>query len=206
MSMKTLTRETNEGIYAQSGEKITVKGYGASGGLVGGEKLKPMDIQRNKPGADEVLIEVLYCGICHSDIHQVANDWSNTIYPCVPGHEVIGRVVESGSSVSRVEIGDIVGVGCMIDSCRECEPCRDGEEQYCQGAHGPTMTYNGFFVPDSKKFNTFGGYSLGSVSDTDMIRHERHACGEVDHADRLGASVRLSIVADIVHQRRTSIR
>src|ERR1700710_433993 len=98
--METLTTNPSAGIYDQSAEHFTVKGYGASGSLIGGKKLEPMDIERNPPGADEVLIEVLYCGVCHSDVHQVANDWKNTIYPCVPGHEIIGKVAEVGDAVS----------------------------------------------------------------------------------------------------------
>jgi uncharacterized zinc-type alcohol dehydrogenase-like protein len=145
-------------------DKIKVKGYGASGSIIGGKTLEPIDIERQLPLNDEVLIEVLYCGVCHSDIHQVENDWKNTIYPCVPGHEVIGRITETGSGVTRFSKGDIVGVGCMIDSCQRCRPCLSGEEQYCLGPHGPTMTYNGYFKPDGTDFNTFGGYSTHIVS------------------------------------------
>ncbi len=148
---------------------FTVKGYGASGDLIGGKTLKPMEIERNKPKANEVLIEVLYCGVCHSDIHQVTNDWKNTIYPCVPGHEIVGRVTEAGSGVTKFKTGDVVGVGCMIDSCKSCQSCRDGEEQFCLGEHGPTMTYNGYFKPDGSGFNTFGGYSTHVVVREDFV-------------------------------------
>lgn len=144
--------------------RIMAKGYGASGSLIGGKTLQEMDIERAKPMRDEVLIEVLYCGVCHSDIHQVHNDWKNTIYPCVPGHEIIGRIVEMGNEVTNHKKGDIVGVGCMIDSCHHCKPCTDGEEQYCQGPHGATMTYNGYMKPDESGFNTFGGYSTHIVA------------------------------------------
>lgn len=109
------------------------KAYGATGSMVGGKTMEPMEVERQEPKADEVLIEVLYCGVCHSDIHQVANDWKNTIYPCVPGHEIIGRVQSTGNAVTKFKQGDIVGVGCMIDSCKHCEPCSSGEEQFCQG-------------------------------------------------------------------------
>jgi len=142
---------------------ISTKGYGASGDLIGGKTLKPMDFERPAPQADEVLIDMLYCGVCHSDVHQVANDWKNTIYPCVPGHENIGRVTFAGSNVTKFKVGDIVGVGCMIDSCQHCDPCHEGEEQFCEGPHGPTMTYNGYWVPDETKYNTFGGYSTNLV-------------------------------------------
>jgi alcohol dehydrogenase (NADP+) len=145
---------------------FTVKGYGATGSLIGGTTLAPIEVGRNKPKHDEVLIEVLYCGVCHSDLHQINNDWKNTIYPCVPGHEVIGRVTEIGNAVTKFGVGDIVGVGCMIDSCMQCKPCNHGEEQLCTGPVRMTMTYNGYFKPDpnSPEFNTFGGYSTHLVA------------------------------------------
>lgn len=133
--------------------------YVASGSFVGGKTLGKTEIERNGPGKDELLIDILYCGVCHSDIHQVNNDWKNTIYPCVPGHEIVGRVVEAGNAVTKFDKGDIVGIGCMIDSCGTCTSCHEGDEQYCQGPVGPTMTYNGYFKPDGSGFNTFGGYS-----------------------------------------------
>ncbi len=140
-------------------QSFTVKAYGASGSLFGGKTLEPIDVERNKPTADEVLIEILYCGVCHSDIHQVHNDWKNTIYPCVPGHEIVGRVVETGPQVTKFKTGSIVGVGCMVDSCGTCLSCAQGEENYCLSETGPTMTYNGDFTTDGSGFNTFGGYS-----------------------------------------------
>jgi uncharacterized zinc-type alcohol dehydrogenase-like protein len=167
--MQTQTSTDERGLYARAGDKIVVKGYGASGAFIGGEMLKPMDIERVRPAADEVLIEVLYCGVCHSDIHQVCNDWKNTIYPCVPGHEIIGWIAETGSEVDKFKRGDLVGVGCMIDSCQECESCRDGEEQFCQGPHGPTMTYNGFWKPDENHFNTYGGFSTHIVAKESFV-------------------------------------
>ncbi|OOQ59800.1 NAD(P)-dependent alcohol dehydrogenase [Mucilaginibacter pedocola] len=150
-------------------EKIAARGYGASGNLVGGETLKPIKFERDAPKDNEVLIEVLYCGVCHSDVHQVENDWKNTIYPCVPGHEVIGRITYAGSAVTKFAEGEIVGVGCMIDSCRSCSACRDGEEQFCEGPHGPTMTYNGYFKPDASEYNTYGGYSTNLVVPEDFL-------------------------------------
>lgn len=145
-------------------QTFTTKAYGASGALIGGKTLKPMDIERRNPEKDELLIEVLYCGVCHSDIHQVNNDWHNTIYPCVPGHEVIGRVVSKGAEVTNHQVGDIVGIGCMIDSCRHCRQCHNGEEQFCEGPYGATMTYNGYLKPNETGFNTFGGYSTHIVA------------------------------------------
>ena len=143
--------------------KTKIPAFGASGHLVGGKNLERMEIERRAPAADEVLIDILYCGVCHSDIHQVNNDWKNTIYPCVPGHEIVGRIKQAGASVTNYKVGDIVGVGCMIDSCGHCDPCKGGEEQFCQGPVGATMTYNGYLKPDGSKFNTFGGYSTEIV-------------------------------------------
>lgn len=138
---------------------LKIKAYGASGSLIGGKKLEPMEIERKHPINDEILIEILYCGVCHSDIHQVHNDWKNTIYPCVPGHEIVGRVVAIGEGVTKFHQGSLVGVGCMIDSCKKCKSCHNGEENYCLSHTGPTMTYNGYLTADGSDFNTFGGYS-----------------------------------------------
>jgi uncharacterized zinc-type alcohol dehydrogenase-like protein len=138
-------------------EQIKARGYAAKGSIL--STLKPFEFERNLPKEDEVQIEVLYCGVCHSDLHQIKNDWKNTIYPCVPGHEVVGRVVAAGSGVSRIKIGDIVGVGCMIDSCGVCSSCQEGAENYCEGPVSWTATYNGYMKPDGSGFNTYGGYS-----------------------------------------------
>ncbi|WP_459949232.1 NAD(P)-dependent alcohol dehydrogenase [Denitratisoma sp. agr-D3] len=115
----------------------------------------PMAIDRREPLAQDVLIDILYCGICHSDIHQARNEWGgHSLYPMVPGHEIIGRVSKVGSEVSKFKLGDLVGVGCMVDSCQHCEACEEGLEQYCDGMVG---TYN---AKDRKHGGlTFGGYS-----------------------------------------------
>jgi uncharacterized zinc-type alcohol dehydrogenase-like protein len=139
--------------------KFTVNAYGASGSFIGGKTLEKMEIERETPQNDEVLIEILYCGVCHSDIHQVHNDWKNTIYPCIPGHEIVGRITEMGPNATKFNVGQIVGVGCMIDSCKQCHSCHNGEQQYCLAPTGPTMTYNGYFKTDGSGYNTFGGYS-----------------------------------------------
>ncbi|RZJ81347.1 MAG: NAD(P)-dependent alcohol dehydrogenase [Chryseobacterium sp.] len=150
-------------------EKIKTLAYGASGALIGGKTLEKIEIQRNEPKEDEILIDVLYCGVCHSDLHQVNNDWKNTIYPCVPGHEIIGKVVSTGASVTKFKTGDVVGVGCMIDSCKTCSACLDDEEQFCEGPHGQTMTYNGYWKPDETGFNTFGGYATNIIAQEKFV-------------------------------------
>ena len=139
-------------------QSIKTKGYGAKGSIL--NSLNRMDFERNAPKDDEVFIDILYCGVCHSDLHQVKNDWGNTIYPCVPGHEIVGKVAAVGSEVTKFTAGDVVGVGCMIDSCGQCVPCKEGDENYCQGPVSWTATYNGYMKPPKgTDFNTFGGYS-----------------------------------------------
>ena len=138
--------------------------------------LKPTRFQCDEPGARDVQIDVLYCGVCHSDIHQAKNEWGNTVYPCVPGHEIVGRVARVGPSVTKHAVGDLVGVGCMIDSCRQCEACRDGEENYCEGPNSWLATYNGPMTPRAKagqnmygRDNTFGGYATVKVVSEDFV-------------------------------------
>ncbi len=140
--------------------------------------LKPLSFERPDAKPNEVTIDVLYCGVCHSDIHQAKNEWGNTVYPCMPGHEIVGRVSAVGANVSRHKVGDLVGVGCMIDSCRACEPCQSGEENYCEGPNSWLATYNGPMVPAKKapgetntygRDNTFGGYSNVVVAPEDFV-------------------------------------
>jgi uncharacterized zinc-type alcohol dehydrogenase-like protein len=125
--------------------------------------LAPFSLNRREPLPTDVDIEILYCGVCHSDLHQARNEWHNTIYPCVPGHEIVGRVVRVGPSVKKFKEGDLAAVGCMVDSCRTCDNCKAGLEQYC--TNGATVfTYNG----KDKHANgtqTFGGYSERIVVD-----------------------------------------
>jgi uncharacterized zinc-type alcohol dehydrogenase-like protein len=128
------------------------RAYGAQSPSSG---LAPLNIERREPRPDDVAIEILYCGVCHTDIHFSHNDWGFTEYPLVPGHEIIGRVTATGTSVSDFSEGDIVGVGCMVDSCRECSACHDGLEQYC--LEGCVVTYNGHDRHDGS--TTYGGYS-----------------------------------------------
>ena len=133
-------------------------GYAAKSKFFG---LHKMEFERRDPEADDVVIDILYCGVCHSDVHQVKNEWMNTVYPCLPGHEIVGRVTQTGPSVTKYQVGDLVGVGCMVDSCGTCPSCQAGEEQYCEGPHSWTATYNGPMKPDGT--NTFGGYSINIV-------------------------------------------
>ncbi len=116
--------------------------------------LAPYNFERREPRSDDVVIEILYCGVCHSDLHHVNEDWT-TNYPVVPGHEIIGRVLSVGKEVTRFKVGDHVGVGCMVDSCQHCNPCQAGLEQYCE--EGNTLTYNSFDRHDHTP--TYGGYS-----------------------------------------------
>jgi alcohol dehydrogenase (NADP+) len=127
--------------------------------------LAPWSIERREPGPHDVLIDILYCGVCHSDIHQVKDEWNNSIFPMVPGHEIIGRVVKVGDRVKRWKPGHIVGVGCFVDSCRRCEACRAGEEQYCEP--GMTLTYNGY--ERDGKTPTYGGYSTRITVDENYV-------------------------------------
>lgn len=119
------------------------------------DNLAPHRFERREPRVNDVVIEILYCGVCHSDLHQARNDWNNSIYPMVPGHEIIGRVISVGAKVTRFKLGDQVGVGCMVDSCQHCAACEQGLEQYCEDHH--TLTYNDIDRHD--RMPTFGGYS-----------------------------------------------
>ncbi|MGI4814844.1 MAG: NAD(P)-dependent alcohol dehydrogenase [Janthinobacterium lividum] len=116
--------------------------------------LVPFNFSRRDPRATDVRIEILFAGICHSDLHQARNDWDNSIYPMVPGHEIVGRVIEVGSEVTKFKVGDYAGVGCMVDSCRHCSACRANLEQYCE--EGASLTYNG---NERTGEPTYGGYS-----------------------------------------------
>jgi len=127
--------------------------------------LAPANILRREPGPQDVHIQILYCGICHTDVHIVRNEWHGTTYPCVPGHEILGRVVKVGAQVKKFRAGDLAAVGCLVDSCRACENCRDGFEQFCTA--GPTFTYNS---PDKHTDGlTYGGYSESVVVDEAFV-------------------------------------
>ncbi|HTD24669.1 MAG TPA: NAD(P)-dependent alcohol dehydrogenase [Terriglobales bacterium] len=129
--------------------------------------LSPFSFQRREPLPRDVQLEILYCGVCHSDLHTVRNEWQNTVYPCVPGHEIVGRVTNVGSEVKKFKLGDLAAVGCMVDSCRTCPSCKQGLEQYCEV--GFTGTYNS----EDKHLGgmTYGGYSNRIVVDEHFVLH-----------------------------------
>jgi uncharacterized zinc-type alcohol dehydrogenase-like protein len=131
---------------------IPSRGYAA---LSAKDKLAPFSFERRDPGPDDVRIAIQYCGVCHSDLHTARNEWHNTLYPSVPGHEIVGRVVAVGNKVTRFKVGDTAAVGCMVDSCGRCASCGEGLEQYCE--NGFTGTYNGSVFGGAE--NTYGGYS-----------------------------------------------
>lgn len=135
-----------------------VPAYGAP---IAHAKLQPMKVTRRPLGPADVAVDVLYTGICHSDIHFVNNDWSNTVYPCVPGHEIAGRVAAVGADVTTLAVGDTVAVGPIVGHCGQCASCKEGVEQYCAGPQGRVEIYNGPSKPDGT--NTYGGYSTRVV-------------------------------------------
>lgn len=132
------------------------------------DKLAPWNFERRELGADDVLIDILYCGVCHSDIHQVRSEWFPSIYPMVPGHEIVGRITKVGSNVTKFKEGDLAGIGCMVDSCQECNNCKKGYEQFCEV--GKTVfTYNG--IEKDGKTPTYGGYSNKIVTHQNFVLH-----------------------------------
>jgi len=130
-------------------------------------ELRPMSIERREVSGTDVAIEILFCGVCHSDVHQVHNDWKNTIYPCMPGHEIVGRVTAVGGDVTKYKVSDTVGVGCMVDSCHRCKSCREGLQQYCE--EGFIATYNGNQRTPTEENRTYGGYSDSIVVREDFV-------------------------------------
>lgn len=141
-----------------------VKAYGTP---AADAPLNTLNIKRRKTTPHDVEIDILYCGVCHSDLHTARNEWHGTVYPVVPGHEIVGRVVSVGDHVTKFKVGDVVGVGCLVDSCRECQYCKEGLEQFCEP--GATQTYNS---PDKHLgMPTYGGYSESVVVDENFILH-----------------------------------
>ena len=140
----------------------TVKAYAAAAAAA---PLAPFEIERRAPGPSDVVLDVLFCGVCHSDIHQARDEWGGAVFPMVPGHEIVGRVSKVGAAVRGFAAGDLAGVGCMVDSCRTCEPCARHLEQFCQ--KGAAFTYNGTEM--DRKTPTFGGYSKQVVCDQAFV-------------------------------------
>ena len=132
--------------------------------------LAPYSFTRRAVGVNDVKIEILFCGVCHSDLHTARNEWNNTLYPSVPGHEIVGRVTAVGDSVKNFKVGDLAGVGCMVDSCQSCPSCGEGLEQYCE--NGFVGTYNGNVLGGSE--NTFGGYSDNIVVNEKFVLRISH--------------------------------
>src|SRR5688500_10062592 len=146
---------------------MTIKAYGAH---AADKALEPIDIARRSPGPHDVQIEIAYCGVCHSDLHTVRSEWSGTLYPCVPGHEIVGHVSAVGAEVTRFQVGDAVGVGCLVASCKHCRSCGEGLEQYCET--GFTGTYNSP-TPDAPG-HTLGGYAQQIVVDDGFVLKINH--------------------------------
>lgn len=150
---------------AEAAKVVNAKQVKAFGTGAASAPLEELDIQRRIPTPHDVEIEILFCGVCHSDLHTVRNEWHSTIYPCVPGHEIVGKVVGVGNHVTKFKVGDIAAVGCMVDSCRECQYCKEGLEQFCE--EGNTGTYNS---PDKHLgTRTYGGYSQSVVVDEAFV-------------------------------------
>lgn len=161
---------------------MSVKAYGAH---AADKPLESMDINRRSPGLHDVQIDIAYCGICHSDLHQVRSEWAGTQFPCVPGHEIVGRVAAVGAHVSGFKPGDLVGVGCIVDSCKQCDDCEAGLENYCDGMIG---TYNGV-TADAPGW-TLGGYSQ------EIVVHERYVL-RISHPEAQLAAVAPLLCAGI---------
>ncbi|MEX2490925.1 MAG: NAD(P)-dependent alcohol dehydrogenase [Nitrospirales bacterium] len=140
---------------------LPTKGYAAHRA---GASLQPFTFERREVGPKDILIQILYCGVCHSDIHQARDEWGGAIFPMVPGHEIVGTVERVGDEVKKFKAGDSVGVGCFVDSCRTCQSCTKGDEQYCET--GMIVTYNGM---DKNKQPTYGGYSNHIVVDEHYV-------------------------------------
>ena len=158
----TLTHEAPAAGTATVARGLPTKGYAAANAR---SPLAPFEFERRAPGPKDVHLEVLFCGVCHSDLHQARDEWGGSLFPMVPGHEIIGRVKQVGAEVTRFAVGDRVGVGCMVGSCRQCDDCREGLEQFCQKT--ATWTYNG---PDPiSGGSTYGGYSNQMVVDEHFV-------------------------------------
>ena len=163
---------------------MRVHGYAA---LKKGGAMTPVQFDREALADGEVAIDITHCGVCHSDLHQVNDDWKNSLYPCLPGHEIVGTVREVGKGVSKFSVGDRVGVGCMVNSCQQCDYCKAGEEQYCSGPKSCTLTYNGPKVADGT--NSYGGYSNGIIVREEFVMTIPDAIDSAEAAPILCAGV-----------------
>lgn len=143
---------------------IQVKAYAA---IAAKETVAPWSFQRREVGPHDVQFDIQYCGVCHSDLHQIRDEWSKGIFPMVPGHEIVGKIVKVGEHVKKFKVGDLAGTGCMVDSCRTCDNCKEGLEQYC--SVGASYTYNSY--EQDKKTPTYGGYSNTIVVNEDFVLH-----------------------------------
>jgi len=151
---------------------MMTRAFGAS---AGDKPLEAMDIERREPGPHDVQIDIAFCGVCHSDLHTVRSEWGGTRYPCVPGHEIVGHVRAVGSEVSKFRSGEMVGVGCLVGSCKRCASCSEGLEQYCQ--NGFVGTYNG--PTADAPGHTLGGYSQGIVVNDEFVLKIRHPADQL---------------------------
>ena len=151
---------------------MTITAFGA---YAADKPLEPIAIERRAPGPHDVQIDIAFCGVCHSDLHQVRSEWGGTIYPCVPGHEIVGSVSAVGDAVTKFAVGDLVGVGCMVDSCQHCASCGEGLEQYCE--NGFTGTYN--FPTADAPGHTLGGYSQRIVVDDKFVLKVTHDAAQL---------------------------
>lgn len=149
-------------VTASSKTMIATKGYAA---LQARSALVPFSFERRVPGPKDVHFQILFCGVCHSDLHQVRDEWGGAIFPMVPGHEIVGKVIKTGAEVKKFKSGDLVAVGCLVDSCGECENCKQGMEQYCM--NGAVGTYNS--IEKDGKTPTYGGYSREMVVHEDFV-------------------------------------
>ena len=153
---------------------MQTKAFGAN---ASDQPLEAMEIFRREPGAHDVQIDIAYCGVCHSDLHQVRSEWDGTIYPCVPGHEIVGHVSAVGSEVTAFKVGDTVGVGCMVDSCQTCPECGEGLEQFCTGKGGFVGTYNAKTADEPG--HTLGGYSQRIVVSDKFVLKINHPADQL---------------------------
>jgi len=157
-----MTYETSSTSIKDKIISTTTKAYAAS---AADKPLHCETIERREPGDTDVVMEILYCGVCHSDLHTVRNEWGGTKYPCVPGHEMVGEAVFVGSKVTKHKIGETIAVGCLVDSCRRCKSCKEDLEQHCE--EGPVFSYNSDEVQTGRI--TYGGYSKNIVVDEDFV-------------------------------------